>query len=96
MLFTFSNNGLKIWPTFSGQRAICDSCHTPLVAKCGDIVINHWAHPRKSIAFAKRKVYLDLGKGWLFHLIKMYPDPPCAGIGELIHRIDLTYFLAIA
>jgi competence protein CoiA len=204
LLFTFSDDGLKIWPQFSGQIAICDLCRNPIVAKCGDIVIPHWAHlsghdcdtwyepmtewhvlwqqvfeadgadievrvnrnghvhradvmlengvvvelqhssispkeirerelfygpgmvwifdirdahdnerfylnkergeqhtfrwehPRKSIAFAKRKVYLDLGKGWLFHLLKMYTDPPCAGIGELIPSIDLTYFLAIA
>ena len=44
MLYTFNDEGLKIWPNFSGQRAICDCCFNPLIAKCGDIVINHWAH----------------------------------------------------
>ena len=49
-----------------------------------------WKHPKTSIAFATRRVYLDLGHGWLLHLIKMYPDTPCGGIGELIGSIDLT------
>lgn len=48
-----------------------------------------WKHPKKSIAFATRKVYLDLGNDWLLYLIKMYPDTPCGGIGELISRHDL-------
>ncbi len=48
-----------------------------------------WKHPKMSIAFARRKVYLDLGNDWLLYLLKMYPDTPCGGIGELISRHDL-------
>ena len=48
-----------------------------------------WKHPQKSIAFATRKVYLDLGNDWLLYLIKIYADSPCGGIGELVSRHDL-------
>lgn len=52
-----------------------------------------WKHPKKSIAYANRKVYLDFGNDTLFFLIKLYPDTPCGGIGELVSRHDLTYGL---
>jgi competence CoiA-like predicted nuclease len=44
-----------------------------------------WKQPRKSIAFCKRKVFLDLGEGYLFRVAKIYPDAPCGGYGKLHH-----------
>jgi len=29
---------------FKGGRGICPSCNSELIAKCGDVKINHWAH----------------------------------------------------
>jgi len=52
-----------------------------------------WKHPKKSITFATRRVYLDFGNDSLLYLIKIYPGPPCAGIGELISRHELTFNL---
>jgi hypothetical protein len=31
-------------PSHTGQREICPSCGGVLIAKCGQIVVNHWAH----------------------------------------------------
>jgi competence protein CoiA len=43
-----------------------------------------WKQPRKSIAFCRRGVYLDICNDELFYLYRMYPDPPCGGIGEIV------------
>lgn len=29
---------------FKGGRGICPNCSSELIAKCGDVMINHWAH----------------------------------------------------
>lgn len=44
-----------------------------------------WKQPIKSIAFCKRRVFLDLGKGYFFQVAKMYLDTPCGGFGKLHH-----------
>lgn len=31
-------------PSYTGQRATCPFCKGELIAKCGDIYINHWQH----------------------------------------------------
>jgi len=43
-----------------------------------------WKHPRKSIAFCRRGVYLDISDDKLFYLYRMYPDAPCGGVGEIV------------
>jgi len=48
-----------------------------------------WKHARKSIAYASKPVYLDLGNGYIFHLSKMYPDAPNGGSGKIIRKIKL-------
>ncbi len=40
-----------------------------------------WCHARKSIAFAKAHVYLDVGGDEIFGLKKMYVEKKCAGWG---------------
>lgn len=42
-----------------------------------------WRWPRKSIAYAARKVFLDLGGGKLFELEWMSKETPCGGKGKL-------------
>lgn len=44
-----------------------------------------WKHPRKSLSFAERKIYLDLGEGYLFEIEQFYQGPPCRGVGVLHH-----------
>ena len=48
-----------------------------------------WKQPRKSIAFATRKVFLDLGEGYLFQIKKIYFDTYCGGFGTLHYWQDL-------
>jgi hypothetical protein len=43
-----------------------------------------WKQPRKSIAFCRRGVYLDISDDKLFYLYRMYPDAPCGGVGEIV------------
>lgn len=42
----------------------------------------HWKQARKSIAYAERKVFLDLGKGQLFKITDMTKDAPYCGYGR--------------
>jgi hypothetical protein len=43
MLWANNPDGIRIqaWPN---ARATCPVCQTTMIAKCGDIVIHHWAH----------------------------------------------------
>jgi hypothetical protein len=43
-----------------------------------------WKHPRKTIAYAKKTVLLDLGNGSVFQVEKMHPEAPCGGWGYLL------------
>lgn len=41
----FANvDGVRCEASISGQRGICPSCGSVVVAKCGRVKINHWAH----------------------------------------------------
>ena len=51
-----------------------------------------WKHPRKSIAYAKRKVFLDFGLGELFELEWMSKETPCGGKGKLIQSATVADF----
>lgn len=44
MLLGLINDKNRARPSFTGQRAICPFCKGELIAKCGDIYINHWQH----------------------------------------------------
>lgn len=41
----FANiDGIRCEATTSGQRGICPGCGSEVVAKCGRVKVNHWAH----------------------------------------------------
>ena len=41
----FANiDGIRCEATKSGQRGICPGCGASVVAKCGRVKVNHWAH----------------------------------------------------
>lgn len=40
----FAIVGQKKMEAFKGGKAICPSCNSELIAKCGDVNINHWSH----------------------------------------------------
>ena len=37
-------DGVRCEATISGQRGICPACGATVVAKCGRVKVNHWAH----------------------------------------------------
>jgi competence protein CoiA len=57
-----------------------------------------WKHPRKSIAYARRPVLLDLGDGTLLWLKKQYllGDPPHSGWGWLFSAGGIRSWLGDA
>jgi len=44
MEFGLDENGNRIRPAISGQRAKCPLCDGVLISKCGEIYIKHWQH----------------------------------------------------
>ena len=41
----FANvDGIRCEATVSGQRGVCPGCGATVVAKCGRVKVNHWAH----------------------------------------------------
>ncbi len=52
-----------------------------------------WKHARKSIAFARKSVYLDLGEGCVLDLRKFYPRAPSGGWGYLRELRDFLRYL---
>jgi len=44
MRFAFDDNGIRIKPSFSGQKAKCPLCEGTLIGKCGEIYVWHWQH----------------------------------------------------
>lgn len=45
MQFAIDENGNRI-EAYQTGRAFCPTCDASVIAKCGDIKINHWAHER--------------------------------------------------
>lgn len=39
-----NQNGELVRPEETGQRASCPTCENEVIAKCGDVRIDHWAH----------------------------------------------------
>lgn len=44
MLYALNEERRRVRPVRTGQRAICPSCDSEVISKCGDINIWHWAH----------------------------------------------------
>lgn len=44
MRFAYDDNGKRIKPSFSGQKAKCPLCEGMLNGKCGEIYVWHWQH----------------------------------------------------
>lgn len=44
MRFAYDDNGTRIKPSFSGQKAKCPLCKGILIGKCGKIYVRHWQH----------------------------------------------------
>lgn len=51
-------------PAYSGQKGSCPFCGSNVVARCGDILANHWAHVDKSDCVGCSSPMTDWHKSW--------------------------------
>ncbi len=82
MLYAIKNNE-KITATISGDRALCPTCSEEVVAKCGTIMIHHWAHKTNSLCVGSGETSWHLSWKSIAH-----PDNVEVAIGN--HRADIV------
>ena len=58
-------------------------CQIDLRHKDGYVTFR-WMHPRKSVAFCRKPVWLDLGRNQILQLRKIHLAAPCGGWGYLV------------
>jgi hypothetical protein len=73
-------------PTKRGDRSECPSCHGELIAKCGEIVIWHWAHRAEIDCDPWAEPEGDWHRGWKLWLMESRGASIEVVIGE--HRAD--------
>jgi competence protein CoiA len=88
MMYAYSSSGEKIGAT-PGAIALCPECGSEVIAKCGSILVWHWAHMRN----------LDCdqwGEGetfWHYQWKQLFP-PECVEVvierDGVIHRADIV------
>lgn len=49
-----------------------------------------WKHPRKSLMACRRPVLLDVGRGYLLRLGRLFPETPCGGWGHLEEKSSVV------
>lgn len=54
----------RIEPEYSGQKASCPFCGSAVVARCGDILVDHWAHVDKSNCIGCSTPMTDWHRSW--------------------------------
>lgn len=72
------------WSVITGEK--CETITKELRLRIRPKDDHHtfrWCHPRKSIAYTKTPVYLDVGRDEIFRLKKMYSEKRCGGWGIL-------------
>jgi len=57
-------SGARIEPEYSGQKGLCPFCESNVVAKCGDVLADHWAHVNKSDCVGCYTPMTEWHKGW--------------------------------
>ncbi len=63
MIYATTPDGAKARPIPSG-RALCPSCRSPVIAKCGEIVTWHWAHESRDDCDRFSEGETDWHLGW--------------------------------
>lgn len=60
-------NDRKVEATKSGERGKCQGCGNEVVAKCGEIKINHWAHLSSQQCDFEREAETEWHREWKSH-----------------------------
>jgi hypothetical protein len=60
-------DGNKVEATKSGERGKCQGCGNEVVAKCGEIKINHWAHLSSQQCDFEREPETEWHREWKSH-----------------------------
>ena len=48
MIYAYNQSKKRVEATETGQRAVCPCCDSEVISACGNFVVNHWKHKRKS------------------------------------------------
>ncbi|HXS95933.1 MAG TPA: competence protein CoiA family protein [Candidatus Limnocylindrales bacterium] len=83
MMYAITEDGTRI-EAGPDLQAFCPGCHQPVIAKCGKIYVNHWAHKSGSECDPWHEPETPWHTGW-----KKQFNPDCREkvIGE--HRADI-------
>ncbi len=74
-----------VW-LFDARDAYCHDRLLVRVKPGTDYVTFRWKQPRRSIVFCRKRVLLDLGRGLVISVRKIYPGPPSAAGGTCWRR----------
>lgn len=77
-------SGERIEPEYSGQKGLCPFCESNVVAKCGDVLADHWAHVNKSDCVGCYSPMTEWHKGWQDEF-----PPECREVKVGKHRADI-------
>ncbi len=85
MLYALNSDGAKIAAAGTGGRAACPDCAAVMLAKCGPIVIWHWAHE----SLADCDAWSEGESRWHLEWKKEFP-PECVEVRMGPHRADIV------
>lgn len=88
MQFAYNDNGERVQPLYSGERASCPLCHGRVIGKCGKIYARHWQHYNDGHC----DIWTERETLWHRDWKKLFPEPWREIIirkGEKIHIADV-------
>lgn len=64
MRFALDDNGVKIGPSHSGQKAKCVLCKGTVIGKCGEIYVWHWQHQNDRVCDPWKEHETEWHRNW--------------------------------
>ncbi len=72
-----------------GATGTCPTCHSPVIAKCGDLRVHHWAHRSKKVCDRWREPMTAWHYGWQDKFPKDWQEVTRLGEAAEQHRADV-------
>jgi hypothetical protein len=72
-------NGIELYDRFTINKKVNENNNTYYTFR--------WKHPKRTLVFCKKEIYLDLGIDCIFQIKKMYTEP-CRGWGIVYSHAD--------